>query len=541
MVGAPMDDAGRRSLPLDRAKAAYARALAALLRDPFRTLVALILPIAAAPRIGQMLFDQGVFWPDEIHQTIEQGHRLAFGYGWIPWEFRDGARSWVFPGIVGVWLKMLSFVGLTSSGVGVVMSVRVLMLGVALAGVYGAMRVGRVAGGLLGAFLAGAITALCPPLLVYGTRCMTEMASGPLLVLAAALVLEPDPTERRAGIAAALAGISIFFRYQNGLFAVAFCLILLVRRAWKAAAMFALVGVIIGCLGGVLDWITWGKPFHSFVVYVKFNLIEGKAAKWGVESNVYFLQITRSAFGPGLWIVVVGYLLSLARMRILPIVCVLNLVIHSAIPHKEYRFLMPMFPIALALAGGGLGWLLGGLLARDPLPTARFARIRARAGGWVAPVIAIALALLFVRRTQTITFGAMGQDIKGRDDGYGPWNHEAGPNYALWEAGKHDDICGVAVVGTPLVSIGGYSYLHKNVPMLGSLSSYDLAAANYVVAPKLMLPPPGYTVVKGFRVPIYVGTRTDAKKNTAPDWDYVLFRRDGGCTPAPAWWVPHLS
>ncbi len=31
-------------------------------------------------------------WPDEIFQTLEQGHRLAFGYGIIPWEFREGVR-----------------------------------------------------------------------------------------------------------------------------------------------------------------------------------------------------------------------------------------------------------------------------------------------------------------------------------------------------------------------------------------------------------------------------------------------------------------
>ena len=34
-----------------------------------------------------------LLWSDEIFQTLEQAHRLVFGYGIVPWEFRAGARS----------------------------------------------------------------------------------------------------------------------------------------------------------------------------------------------------------------------------------------------------------------------------------------------------------------------------------------------------------------------------------------------------------------------------------------------------------------
>ena len=39
-------------------------------------------------------------WPtltgiDELYQGIEQGHRLVFGYGLVPWEFDYAARSWL--------------------------------------------------------------------------------------------------------------------------------------------------------------------------------------------------------------------------------------------------------------------------------------------------------------------------------------------------------------------------------------------------------------------------------------------------------------
>ena len=41
-----------------------------------------------------MLTDDGIYWPDEIHQSLEPAHRLVFGYGLIAWEFSDGARNW---------------------------------------------------------------------------------------------------------------------------------------------------------------------------------------------------------------------------------------------------------------------------------------------------------------------------------------------------------------------------------------------------------------------------------------------------------------
>src|SRR5262249_11926763 len=50
-------------------------------------------------------------WPDRIFQTLEQGHRLGFGYGIIPWEFRDGVRSWFLPGILGAVMRAGAWLG----------------------------------------------------------------------------------------------------------------------------------------------------------------------------------------------------------------------------------------------------------------------------------------------------------------------------------------------------------------------------------------------------------------------------------------------
>ena len=54
-----------------------------------------LLAIAAAAvvvRVVVALAFPNVAWPDEVFQTAEQAHRLAFGDGLVPWEFREGAR-----------------------------------------------------------------------------------------------------------------------------------------------------------------------------------------------------------------------------------------------------------------------------------------------------------------------------------------------------------------------------------------------------------------------------------------------------------------
>src|SRR5438309_2110355 len=52
-------------------------------------------------RVAVIVVFPSIHNPDEIFQVLEQAHRLAFGYGIVPYEFRDGTRSPVLPMILG--------------------------------------------------------------------------------------------------------------------------------------------------------------------------------------------------------------------------------------------------------------------------------------------------------------------------------------------------------------------------------------------------------------------------------------------------------
>ena len=49
-----------------------------------------ILLIALAIRVAVVGTQTYVVFQDETFQYLEQGHRLAFGSGVLPWEFQDG-------------------------------------------------------------------------------------------------------------------------------------------------------------------------------------------------------------------------------------------------------------------------------------------------------------------------------------------------------------------------------------------------------------------------------------------------------------------
>ncbi len=484
--------------------------LARLRKNPLRVLTVLLVAIAAIPRLWTMWFDQGEFWPDEIYQSIEQAHRLAFGYGFIPWEFVKGVRSWVFPGILAAVLKLASLLG-AHSGEALVKTAKTFMVVLALWAVVSSMQLGRRIGGIWGALFAGIASALFPASIVYGSRCMSELASCPLLCTAAVLAL--DGGKKRVLWAGALAGTAIYVRYQNGLLTAAFLVMLLASKRYRDALWYALSAGAFGLAGGLLDWITWGKPFGAFLGYYQFNVVEGKASQWGTADAMYYFQCIWNSTGPwAVALLAVGFVCSFARTRVLPLAIVAYMWGHILIPHKEYRFLMPPIPLVLDLAGGGLGWLV------ERASQWKRGEDAARAAteiGWAATAAAVLLGTSLTHKLFTITFGDMGSFQDSPMGKNPPWFHEEGPNLAFWEAGKDPELCGIIMVGIPIIATGVYSYLHREVPIITRM---DTGAANYLAAPALMQPPHGYRLVKSFRKD-----------------DYALFKRPGTCSPPPPW------
>lgn len=460
--------------------------------------------LALVPRAYLAVTDQGLFWADEIFQSLEQGHRLAFGYGLIPWEFQEGDRSWLFAGVLGGVMKLASLCG-AHSGMALAQVGKLLMAACSALAFYPALRLARSLAGPAAVVLVALVGLCFPSALLFGSRALSEVLSAVLLAWTAWLILDQARGARRPlddAVAGLLAGLAVFVRYQNGLVLLTVGLLLLGQRHWRAAFRFGLAAGLVGIAGGALDWLTWERPFQSVLLYFRHNLVEQGAERWGTEPTGFFLQTAWHSTGWALVPLVIGLLWGLRRTWRLVLVLGTFVLAHSLIPHKEFRFLVPVMPLFFVAAGVGLAVLLEHLA----FPPARI---------WLATALGASLALAMAWRSSQLTFADLGQPMDADLDGAaGPpsaWHAFEGVNRLLARAGLQPDLCGLAATGVNAYWTGGYTYLHRRVPLLWQAGAKELAAANYlIVGPPGLLHPPGFGPID-------------------QDHGYLLLKRAGAC------------
>jgi phosphatidylinositol glycan class B len=250
---------------------------------------------SAVVRLRYGLHEHGIYWPDEIYQSIEQAHRLVYGYGLVPWEWVVGARSWAFPGLLGAVLWAGKAVGLSDPDQYLTL-VRVTFVAVAGATTLGVFVLARSLGASHAAAIAGAaVFAFGAPIVYFGHRALSEPFSALPVVFGFALALAPKArTGRRLPFlaGASLLGLATVLRLQNALFCAALIGVLAARRDWRACGEAGVVLVGWALLLGLLDQLTWGSWFHSAREYIEFSVIEGGAEKgWGASPWHYYIRV----------------------------------------------------------------------------------------------------------------------------------------------------------------------------------------------------------------------------------------------------------
>jgi len=478
------------------------------------------------PRAYVAARDVGIIWSDEIFQTLEQGHRVAFGYGLVPWEFRDGVRSWLVPGVIGCAMKLLAALGV-ASGTSLAAGVKLLFAALAALAFYPLLRIAYAEAGLAAALLLGCAAVAFPAHLIYSGRAMTEVACTPFLTWGLWL-LWPWGMGRvgrrvaRTGLvrtksawagagpmfaAGALLGLAALVRYQVGILLPVVAVIVAFRRSLGAAVLVAAGMATLLLLGGLLDWATWGSPFHSLVGYVRSNLGEGGASQWGIAKHGFYLRFMMRANGAFMVLLLLGFVAALRRAWPLALLVLAFFLVHTFIPHKELRFLFPVVPLFLLCAAIGLAALVA------KLPFSRGRRLA------VAQGLAALLFVGFVARAPGVEFRDIGQRMDAPGHG-GPTSDSVWGAYSerirfFAQAGQSADLCGLAVPNVIGYWTGGYTYLHRPVPLLWYGWHADYEAANYVLLG------PGQTM-------------TDPRYHkVAAAGDQVLYRRDGGCAAPP--------
>jgi hypothetical protein len=466
-----------------------------------RTLL-ILLALALLVRLAAIIAFPSLHHPDENFQLLEQAHRIAFGYGVVPWEFRDGIRSPVLPYVLAAlfWLSERAVGGPE----GYVLVARGALAAVSLLAVAAVYRMGQRTS-RTHALMAALVAATWFELVYFAGRPLTEAVATTFLVVALSLASVPP---QRLGFRRLMAigfclGLVLMLRFHlaPGLLVVAVWLGRLdLRERWWPMGLGGLAPLLVF---GAADWLFWGAPFFSYAAALRIDLIQGKASIFGIESPAYFVEQLAEIWA-GALPAMAALILLRARTSALWIVAALVIIAsHTAIPHKEYRFVFPAFACLALVAAMGSADLIERM--RRPLGQGRTGRALVALG-----------AALWVGTSVTLAFAPGFKD---------EWLEAGDLIEASFRLAHEPDLCGVLFYNHDWASTGGYAHLHRNVPMFALEDDQDTArqstaAFNAIILTRASLDDftPQYTL---------------RECNGDADDDVCIMKREGACARAP--------
>jgi hypothetical protein len=311
--------------------------------------------VGAIPAILAVL-QLGRIHPDELYQCLEPAFYRAFGYGVLSWEWEAGVRNWAIPIFFSWLLKLCQAIGISDPrAYRAVLEVPQYLLHAGMLTAvfrYAARRVGPTGG-----LWAMAAVGLSAPVIVFAGRTLGESFSTAFVVIGLEALdpNRPSPRSVPGLLGGAALGLSVVARYGSIVLAAAALIWLVFRREWRLL-VYAASGFLAVTAGlGGLDWLSWGRPFHSVLAYVQFNVLSGEAAQqFGRAAWSYYLPVLGRALAPWAWIGL-GFCGWKRRGRLsLPFFCAATYIVAlSALAHKEERFLYPaLLCMALGAAPG---------------------------------------------------------------------------------------------------------------------------------------------------------------------------------------------
>ena len=389
-------------------------------------------------RVGVALQLPRIAHPDEIFQSQEPAHRLAYGYGVISWEWRDGVRSWVFPAFLAGVMRATSWMGAGSSGY--LLGIKLVLSLLSLTTVAFSFAVAKRENGIDAAIIAAGTCALWYSLVDFGPRALIEVVSAHVLLPGLYLGVYAEKLDERKRLFAAglLCGLAVCLRIQMAP-AVAFAIAYFCHPAWKRRIPPVALGLLVPLVGfGFADAVTWSYPFESFVRYFWINLVQGRSAIYGSDPWYWYLGVALPlALGP---IFILAFF-GLRRSAFLSWLALILVASHSVIPHKEARFLYVLWPIAITLAAMGMVDLAAAVNARRKSPLSSRAVVLA----------CLSLPVIF---------------LAGAAIGYHYLGDVSGSMSVFDRLSRDSTVCGVGMAKLWWVDPGGYTHLHRNVPIV---------------------------------------------------------------------------
>lgn len=471
--------------------------------NPARWELTAVLLAALALRAAAIFLLPSENFPDEIFQVFEQAHRIAFGYGIVPWEFVDGIRSYVpVYAFAGLFSAVSTISDRPEAYIGVARIALALTSLMPVAAVYAyARQFGRDHARIAGLFMA-----VWFEVVYFSIRPLSEAMAFDFLIPAFCLLQMPEgkrPALRQAIIGFALAA-AFFFRFQ---LAPAILLgALLGLRKGRISPLIA-GAALPTLLFGWVDTITWGAPFHFIYANFLTNLVHNKASSFGTMPLAQYPAFLMSYWAGALWPMLALILWRAKAYRVWLAAALLILISHSLIPHKEYRFVFSAF----AMLG-----LVAALASVDFTKTLASLWQVTEPRQWMSM-----LASFWCVTSVTLSFAP------GFNKQWTAFTPILRQNLWLYD---QKDLCGLGYYDKNIFFTGGYTYLHRPVPMYavnrpGGGEGEYIKKFNYIIFEARYI----YEIDNSFKL------LRCRKADDQTDFDALcIARRPGPCLPHAA-------
>lgn len=450
---------------------------------------------------------------DQVFQYLEPAHRLVYGYGFIPWEYRFGLRNWLLPGFLAVVLSGFREIGIDQPRLYIPL-LQVLGAVLSMTSVYSSYVIGKNLSSKNAGLLAAVFVGFWSELTVFSTALVPELLA--MYCGLSALALWSGPGERGHGIAIGiLVGLCAVLRLQFAPVSLVILLLLWHSRGWRIAGAAGASAIMVGIAAGVLDYFFWGIPFASFYNNVLFNFVYKIANTFGERTIIYYfaalavhsLLLFALAGLYGLW--------KWRRFFSLLLVIGAVLIPHSLIGHKEYRFVVMAIPLLLILLA-----CAATEIARLPLLT----------GDWLKPAHLVTASVALASAHLTVSKSELRRD----------------PRYeAALFLSERPEVRSVVDFSSLRWSSGGYTYFHRNVPLLfpddlsPAMKANLASVASHIIVNKEERPIAGYMMLNQFGGIKILSQVTKRISYVKPETDYrspAYHKVDGKFLPGVSPW-----
>jgi hypothetical protein len=192
----------------------------------------------------------------------------------------------------------------------------------------------------------------------FGSSELPRTVASSFVLLACWFLLARKWQSPATALAGVCLGIGTSVRFSEGLYLLPAAVLLLRERRYRRLSLFALTAGVTTCV--ILGWgdsLYWGRPFHSLYNIFQYTVVDKASSRGFQTTHEYFTQVLT-------WTDPCTFVLFLAALRFPPRSMLVwawtPLIVLSALPHKEPRYLIPVLPFVTM----GAAWSTWNLLGR---------------------------------------------------------------------------------------------------------------------------------------------------------------------------------